>query len=191
VALSPGRCRVRPAAGIPGTNPDPPWNPSPGGLKVPRPRCRVHQGDSSADRDRTSELDLAETAGKDAATAALEQLGQPADLVLVYSSVRYDLTELLSGIRQVTGDTPLIGASSSGHFHRGTVTPPGRGVAVLAMTRGEYRFGIGTVTGLRDDPFAAGRTLATAARQNSGCAQSPYAAMVLLSCGITGTNRTC
>lgn len=144
----------------------------------------------SVDRVRVgigaSEVECAAPAGRSAAAAALAELGDESPaLILVYASVRYDLPALLAGVRDVTRDTPLAGASSSGHFHNGSVTQPGRGVAVMAVTAGPYRFGVGSVTGLRDDPVGAGRALARAAKQHS----TPNAAMVVLADGMLGCHQ--
>lgn len=138
----------------------------------------------------TSDHDDSATAGGEAARRAVEQLGDAgAALVLVYSSVRYDLQPLLDAIRDVTGDAPLLGGSTSGHFHNGTLTPPGRGVAVLALSAGPYRFGVGSVTGLRADGDAAGAALVRAARQAAGEPTSEHAALIVLSCGLTGDQQ--
>lgn len=127
--------------------------------------------DESARKDRvqaavgSSQASAAAVAGRAAAAEALAKLGEvPPALIMVYASVRYDLPSLLAGIRSVTGDTPLAGAGTSGHFHNGVVTPPGRGVAVLAVTAGPYRFGVGSVYHPRRDAVGAGRSLARAAR---------------------------
>jgi hypothetical protein len=134
-----------------------------------------------------SEADCAVEAGREAAARALAELGDgtPA-LILVYASVRYDLPEMLAGVRSVTGDTPLAGATSSGHFANGTVTAPGRGVAVLAMTAGPYRFGIGSISGVTGDPVLAGRELARGARVAAGEEYSPHAALIVLVDGLSG-----
>jgi hypothetical protein len=138
----------------------------------------------------TSDHDDAATAGGEAARRAVEQLGDAgAALVLVYSSVRYDLQPLLDAIRGVTGDTPLVGGSTSGHFHNGTLTPPGEGVAVLVLSAGPYRFGVGSVTGLRADGDATGAALARAARRAAGEPWSEHAAIIVLSCGLTGDQQ--
>ena len=73
-----------------------------------------------------SEVTGSGTAGRNAATDALRELGDgtPA-LVMVYASVRFDLPELLAAIREVFPGVPLVGATSSGQFHRGSLTPPG------------------------------------------------------------------
>jgi hypothetical protein len=111
--------------------------------------------------------DLADSreAGHAAASVAAGQLGgAPATLVVVYASVRYRLADLLAGVRAVTGSAPLVGASSSGHFHDGVLAEPGEGVVVLALGPGPYRFGVASATGLRADAFAAGREITRAAR---------------------------
>jgi len=111
--------------------------------------------------------------------------GEPA-LVLVYASVRYDLPDMLAGVESMTGRTPLAGATSSGHFADGTVVAPGRGVCVLALTAGPYRFGVGSVAGVADDPVAAGRDMARAARAAAGAERSPHAAMIVMADGLIG-----
>jgi hypothetical protein len=137
-----------------------------------------------------SEASGAVAAGRQAATAAVAELaGEPPALVLVYGSVRYRAPDLLAGIREVTGDAPLVGATSSGHFHNARVTLPGRGVAVLAVTAGPYRFGVASVAGLRDDSLGAGRALARAAKEAAGPDPGPHAAMVVLADGLIGTQQ--
>src|SRR4051812_33979543 len=91
-----------------------------------------------------SEAADAAEAGLSAAAEAMAQLrGEKPALVIVYASIGYDLPRLLAAIRQVTQPAELIGATTAGHFARGTTQVPGPGgVAVLAMTAGEYRFGV-------------------------------------------------
>jgi hypothetical protein len=126
-------------------------------------------------------------AGHEAAACAVAELGgETPALVLVFGSVRYDLPDLLAGVRSVTDETPLAGATSSGHFADGVVVPPGRGVAVLAMTAGPYRFGVGSVGDVPADPVAAGRELARAARAAAGSERSPHAALIVMSDGLAG-----
>ena len=154
------------------------------------------QRDRPATKDRvrasvgSSQAEDAGVAGRAAATAAVARLGGAAPaLIVVYASVRYHLAGLLAGIREVTGDTPLAGASSSGHFHDGAVTPPGRGVVVLALTAGPYRFGVGSVTDVRQDAVGAGRTLARAARSAVTGDSAPHAALMLLADGLAGSQQ--
>jgi hypothetical protein len=93
---------------------------------------------------------------------------------------------VVAGIRSITGAAPLAGATSSGHFHEGQLTPPGEGVAVLAMTAGQYRFGVASATGLADEPFEVGRTLARTARAAAGPEPSPHAAVILFADALAG-----
>lgn len=133
----------------------------------------------------TSELDDAVEAGRIAATEAVVGLeGRTPALIIVYLSVRYDLPTLVGAIRAVTGDTPLVGATSTGHFRGGDLTEPARGVAVLAMTAGPYRFGIASVGGLSDDAVAAGSELARRSRAALGADPPPYATMLLFADGL-------
>jgi hypothetical protein len=112
-----------------------------------------------------SDLPGSREAGHAAASAANGRLGgAPPALVVVYASVRYDLTDLLAGVREVTGSAPLVGATTSGQFHDGMLIPPGEGVVVLVLGPGPYRFGVASAKGLRADAFAAGREIARAAR---------------------------
>jgi hypothetical protein len=109
--------------------------------------------------------------------------GRTPELIMVYASVRYDLTELVAAIRSVTGDALLVGATSSGHFCGPTLIEPARGVAVLAMTAGRYQFGAASVGDLSADGMVAGEELARAARDAAG-PRTPYATMLLLSDGL-------
>ncbi|MFC0529153.1 FIST signal transduction protein [Phytohabitans kaempferiae] len=137
-------------------------------------------------------------AGHAAASAAVGQLGGASPtLVMVYSSVRYHLADLLAGVRGVTGEAPLVGATSSGHFHDGVLTQPGEGVVVLVLGPGPYRFGVSSTTGLRADAFTAGREIARASRDaarraagEGGSEGLGHAAILLLSDGLAGHQQT-
>jgi len=134
-----------------------------------------------------SEAESATEAGRQAAATAVRELaGEEPAIVLVFASVSYDLPALLAGVRSVTGDTPLAGASSSGYFANGVVRPPGGGVAVLAMTAGPYRFGVGSIATVTGDPVAAGRAMARGAREAAGPEHSPHAALIVLVDGLAG-----
>jgi hypothetical protein len=134
-----------------------------------------------------SEATDSRAAGRAAAHAAVAALeGERAALILVYSAISYDLAELLAGVREITGDTALAGATTSGHFHDGQVTRAGRGVAVLALTAGPYRFGVGAVTGVHAGAFTAGRAMARMARAATGGEPAPYGALMILADGLAG-----
>lgn len=126
-------------------------------------------------------------AGRQAAELALRELdGSEPALVLVFASTRYPLQSLIKSIRETTGDVPLAGATSSGSFQDGVLTPPGDGVAVLAVTAGQYRFGVASVAGLGGDPEDAGRRLARAARASVDPQEGAHSALLLLADGLGG-----
>ena len=145
--------------------------------EIKQPRLRASTG-SSESHDPVE-------AGRSAATQAVAGLdGAPPALIVVYVSVRYDLPALLSAVRSVTGDTPLVGATSTGHFRGADLTEPARGVAVLAMTAGPYRFGLAAVGGLSADAMKAGAELVRAARAEAGPEPGPYATVLLFADGL-------
>ena len=128
-------------------------------------------------------------AGHEAARAAMASLkGHPADLVLVVASVRYDLQAMLRAINAVTENAPLVGATSSGHMHRGELTEPGEGLAVLALAGGGYEFGIGRADGARTQARSAGRDLTRAALAAVGERQE-YETLLVLSDGLAGDQQ--
>jgi len=151
----------------------------------------------------TSTLGNSWLAGKAAASAAMDELeGAEPSLVLVYASVRYELSQLLAGIRAVTGSAALAGATSCGHFAGDTVVEPGQGVSVLLLGGSDYGFGVASASGMRVDPEAVGRSVARKGRTAAEREQSeprPYAAMILFTDGLggdqqavlTGAHRVC
>jgi hypothetical protein len=135
----------------------------------------------------SSTLDDSAAAGHAAATAALAQLdGVPPALVLVYTSVRYDLDTLIAAIRSVTGDASLAGCTSSGQFVDGEVVDPGEGVIVLVMSAGPYRFGLAAESGLRTKPYDLGRDLVRAAAADVGAQRAKHGAVILLADALGG-----
>lgn len=112
--------------------------------------------------------------------------GEPPALVFVYATAYYDLKALIAAVRSVTGDAPLVGASTSGEFACGHLIEPGRGMAVLVLSAGPYRFGVASVTGMRADAYAAGRSLARAAMAAAGPDRGPHSAVLVLSDGLAG-----
>jgi hypothetical protein len=147
-----------------------------------------------------SDLPGSREAGRAAASVATGRLGgAPPTLVVVYASVRYDLADLLAGIRELTGPAPLVGATTSGQFHDGRLIPPGEGVVVLALGPGPYRFGVASAKGLRADAFAVGREITRAARDaagrgagagGQGAERLAHAAILLLADGLAGHHQS-
>ena len=130
-------------------------------------------------------------AGRTAAATAVAALGgEPPALVIVYSSACYDLDAVLGGVRDLTGDTPLVGATSAGTFHLGRVIPDDRGVSVLAVTAGPYRFAVAS-TDLHTYPDirAAGSALAREVKAAAGPDLREHAALLLLSESFAGDQQ--
>lgn len=133
----------------------------------------------------SSSLPDAVEAGREAASAAVSALhGETAALVVVFTAPRYDLPALLAGVRSVTGDALLVGATGSGEMVRGRYMGFGAGVGVLAMTAGPYRFAAASAHHIRGDLDRAGQEIARASRNTAG--PSPHAALLLLADSLLG-----
>jgi hypothetical protein len=123
--------------------------------------------------------------GREAALAAVSTLqGESPALVLVFTTPRYDLPELLAGVRSVTGDVLLIGATGSGEIVQGTYLGFQEGVGVCALTAGPYRFGAASASHIRANLDAAGQSISQESRAAVG--ESPYAAAFLLTDSLLG-----
>lgn len=134
-----------------------------------------------------SEATDGRVAGVAAAESAVADLGgEPTALVIVYASVSYDLPALLAAVASVTGDARVVGASSNGQFHRGSMIAPGIGVSVLAMSSGEYGFGTAVVTGIGAEAFECGKRLARLAREAADGSRAQNSALLVLADGLSG-----
>lgn len=124
-------------------------------------------------------------AGREAAAAAVAALtGEPPALVIVFTTPKYDLPALLAGVRSVTGDARLIGATGSGEMVQGQHLGFGGGVGVLALTAGPYRFGVASASHIRGNLDQAGQAITRASRAEAG--SSPHAAVLLLADCLAG-----
>ncbi len=124
-------------------------------------------------------------AGREAAIAALGALrGRKPSLVIVFTMPRYDFSALLAGIRSITGETLLVGATGSGEIVREQYMGFGAGVGVLALASEAYQFGAASASRIRDELDNAGRKIARASRAEAG--DSPFAAVLLLADSLLG-----
>lgn len=140
---------------------------------------KIHAGTGASGAHDATE------AGREAATAAVTGLtGEPPALVIVFTTPKYDLPALLAGIRSVTGDAHLIGATGSGEIVQGQHLGFGGGVGVLVLTAGPYRFGVASADHVRGKLDRAGQTIARASRAEAG--SSPHAAVLLLADCLAG-----
>lgn len=124
-------------------------------------------------------------AGREAATAAIASLaGASPAVVIVFTTPKYNLPELLEGIRSITGSALLIGATGSGQIVRGQHMGFGAGVAVLALAAGPYRFGVASAGHIRGELDRAGQEIARSSRAEAGA--SSHAAVILLADCLLG-----
>jgi hypothetical protein len=127
----------------------------------------------------------AHAAGREAAAAAVAALGgETPALTIVFTTPRYDLPALLAGVRSVTADALLVGATSSGEIVSGEYMGFGAGVAVLALTAGPYRFAAASAGHIRGDLDRAGQEIARASKAQAG--PSPHAGVLLLADSLLG-----
>jgi len=126
----------------------------------------------------------ARAAGHAAASQALDGRSEP-KLLLVFCCEAYDLAELVEGIREAAGDTPMIGCSTAGEIS--TAGPGDAGVVVTAL--GGPGFDVATAAG-----DAAGGRLRQAGAEVAACldrladadAGKPHRVLLLLSDGLAG-----
>jgi hypothetical protein len=130
---------------------------------------------------RSDEPD-ARSAGRQAASAAL--VAADPKLVIVFCSDAYELRELLAGIREQTGDVPLIGCSTAGEISSAGCAD--RSVVVTALGGPGFtattRAAIAGTERLRE----AGANVACAA---SGVADCAHRVLMLLSDGLGGDQQ--
>lgn len=124
-------------------------------------------------------------AGRSAAHQAVSRLaGEPPALVLVFATPRYDANALVAGVRSVTGNATLVGATGSGEIVQGEYLGFGEGVGVLAIGAGSYRFGVASVSHIRSNMDQAAQTATMQARAQAG--ESPHAAVLMLTDSLLG-----
>ena len=133
----------------------------------------------------SSNLDNSFEAGKEAASAAITELdGETPSLVIVFTTPRYDLHELIAGIRLITGDAKLFGATGSGEIVKDRYLGFGGGVGVMALTAGPYRYGLASAAHVRGKLDETGQSIARASKADAG--SGAHAALVLLSDCLVG-----
>ena len=108
------------------------------------------------------------TVGANSAQDALDQLGQKdPDLMLVFSSVKYDQEKMLEGVRSVVPNSLLVGSSTSGEI---TTQGPAKesSVAVMAIKSPEIKYATGVGEDIAKGPRLAGKMAADKVKQAAG-----------------------
>ncbi|MBM3272405.1 hypothetical protein FJY94_03985 [Candidatus Kaiserbacteria bacterium] len=107
------------------------------------------------------------TAGANAAQGALDTLGAQPNAAIVFASSFYDQKQVIDGVRSVTKDALLVGASTAGEIT--TVGPLKKhSVAVMLITSDSIRFSAAADTTVGTDARAAGKTVADKVKQLAG-----------------------
>lgn len=99
----------------------------------------------------------AKSAGAEACKQALEKVGNP-ELIIVFSSVKHEQREMLSGVREFSKEIPLIGCSTAGEITLGGSAEGS--VAVMAIQSDAIDFTIGRGGDLKEGVREAGAVLA-------------------------------
>lgn len=110
----------------------------------------------------------------------MEKVGNP-ELIIVFSSVKHDQREMLSGVREVSKDVPLIGCSTAGEITLGGSSEGN--VAVMAIQSDAIDFTIGKGGDLKAGVRQAGAELA---RNISSSAQHPVNCLLMLTDVLNG-----
>lgn len=106
--------------------------------------------------------------GANACQDAIDQLGDKnPDLLIVFSSVKYDQQKMLDGVRSVAKGTLLIGSSTSGEIvTQGPLKD--KSVAVMAIKSPSIKYFVGIGENIEADPRLAGKVAADKVKEQSG-----------------------
>lgn len=122
-------------------------------------------------------------AGAEAAREALGALaGEKPSVVIVFGTTGHDQDDLLGGVRDVTGATPLVGCSGEGVISRHGSEETSHVVGVAVIAEGAIRFETFFVPGFVDDSAACARSLLAAIEERG----TPGSLLVLFPDGIGG-----
>ena len=97
--------------------------------------------------------------GVNACQQAVTEMGGQPNLIILFSSIKYDQEKVNAGVRSVSGDALLVGSSTAGEI---TTNGPSNkhSVAVMAIRSDDTKFYGGLGLGIAEDPFAAGKEAA-------------------------------
>ncbi len=135
----------------------------------------------------SSDVGDSREAGRNAARMAREEIGERyPSLVVVYASVEHQLSELLAGVREITGTVPLVGV----HLQRALLRRPGGSSGWRGPGPGAV---LGAVPvrdrgGHRDDGAQRGRgaELARTARSVARVEPGEHSALLVFADGLRG-----
>ena len=99
-------------------------------------------------------------AGVHAATEALNKLTDKPTFVLLFCSGKHDAHHMLRGVRQVTGNTPLLGGAALGVFTNTQLSYESYEVSVTIFSGTEITFNLYKEGEININEYAAGQRLA-------------------------------
>ncbi|KKR00625.1 MAG: hypothetical protein UT98_C0001G0003 [Candidatus Nomurabacteria bacterium GW2011_GWF2_40_31] len=117
------------------------------------------------------------TVGANACQDAIEQLGDKnPDLLIVFSSVKYDQEKMLSGVRSVAPAALLIGSSTSGEV---TTAGPVKdhSVTVMAIKSPEVKYFVGVGENILANPRLAGKAVADNVKEQTSTSLKAFMMM--------------
>ena len=150
------------------------WGQAPAGVAATQDRW-VAVGRSQDQRSRT--------AGVEAAQQAMAR--DDAALLLVFCSPAHDLPELLAGVREVSGDAPLIGSTTAGEI--ASSGPRSGGVVVMALGGSGFSVATAAATGIEPPapPGGCGGRHLCQCRSR----RKPHRILLLLTDGLAGDHQ--
>src|SRR3989338_7654703 len=112
--------------------------------------------------------------GVNAVQDALDQLGdKEPDLLLVFSSVKYDQEKILSGARSVAQKALLVGSSTSGEIV--TMGPlKEHSIVIMAIKSPKIKYFAGVGENIAASPQAAGKMAADKVKEQAGAALKAF-----------------
>ncbi len=113
------------------------------------------------------EGDDAYSAGANACQDVVNKIGSSPDLVLVFSSVKYDQEKMLKGVRSVSGNALIVGSSTAGEI---TTMGPAKkhSVVVMGIKSDDIKFYAAIGENIKDDPRKAGKQAGDRVKELAG-----------------------
>lgn len=113
------------------------------------------------------------TAGANACQEVMTKLDGSADLIILFASVKYDQEKMLAGVRSVSGNTLLVGASTAGEISTNGPLKK-HSVVVMGIKSPEIKFYAGIGKNIKENPRLAGKEAADDVKKQAGSALGAF-----------------
>ncbi len=127
-------------------------------------------------------------AGREAAGSALDGLRGEASFLLLFATTGYDQGELLAGVAERAGDTPLSGCSAEGVIAQQLSDEGAHAVVVMAVASSSAKFTPWLATGLAKAPRECGIEIAKRIRAESEANGLQARCLLLFPDGVSGNS---